>query len=359
MKAFDIFLQNDWVVRYGLSLAAVALALLVRVAQIPFLGEEAFSFTPFLVAVVFCAWYCGFGPSVMTAALSIVIIWYFFFEPRYSFRLVDPSVQLPMFGSFALYSGLIIGFGESNRRAHAELEKRLQKRTAQLSEANKRLLQMQDDERRRIARELHDSLGQLLAANKMSLGNLKRLQLPAKAIAAMSDCEAVTEEALRQIRTISSLLHPPLLDEVGLLAALRWSVNEFSKRSGISIRFTGPEQLARLDPDIEIAAFRFVQECLTNILRHSGSPDGVVELVSTPTTLEVIVLDHGIGMFADKLSKAEANVGVGLKGMEERIHELGGTLAIHSGGTGTKVTASLRLRQASPQTSENRNAASA
>lgn len=358
MKAFDIFVENDWVARYGLSLAAVALALLLRVVQIPFLGEDLFSFTPFLVAVVFCAWYCGVGPSVMSVALSIVIVWCFFFEPRYSFRFAEPNVQLAMIASFSLYSGLIIGFGQSSRRAHAELAQRLQKRTAQLSEANKRLLQMQDDERRRIARELHDSLGQLLAANKMNLGNLKRLELPAKAIAAMSDCEAVTEEALRQVRTISHLLHPPLLDEVGLLAAIRWSVNEFSKRSGIPIRFTGPEQLARLDPDFEVAAFRFVQECLTNILRHSRSRDGVVELISTPTSLEIGVLDHGIGMFADKHSRQEGNVGVGLKGLEERIHELGGTLVIQSGASGTKVTANLPLR-ASPQTSEKSNLASA
>ena len=352
--------KNDWVVRYGLSLTAVALALLVRVVLIPFLGDLRFALTPFLVAVVFCAWYCGVGPSVMAGALSIFIVWYFFFEPRFSFHLANPSVQLAEFASFALFSALIIALGESNRRAHTELENRIQQRTAQLSEANNRLraltsrlLQMQDDERRRIARELHDSVGQLLAANRLSLGKLKRLQLSHEAVTAISDCDALTDDALRLIRTISHLLHPPLLDELGLLPAIRWCVDGFSQRSGIAISFTGPEQLARLDPDIEIAAFRVVQECLTNILRHSGSPDGIVNLISTSTILKITVLDHGSGIAADTLSREEANVGVGLKGMEERIHELGGSLTIQSDRTGTKIIADFPLRSVEPQASES------
>ena len=341
-------LHGESVKRYGLALFAVFVAFLIRFLMIPVWGDERFSIGPFLMAIVFCAWYCGIGPSIVATMASMLTVWYFFFEPNYSFRFAHPLVQISALCSFAMFSALIIALGESNRRAHQELENRVRQRTGELSVANaqlrvltSRLLQAQDEERRRLARELHDSVGQLLSANAMSIGTLKRMQLPVAAQRTLSDSDALVQEALREIRTISHLLHPPLLDELGLLPAVKWCVEGFSKRSGIKVTFNGPPELGRLEPDVELAAFRVVQECLTNIHRHSGSPDGIVEIAADCEGLEVTVRDHGTGIPPGKLEGTNGQVGVGLRGMAERIGQLGGNLEVQSGRTGTMVRVKL------------------
>lgn len=322
-------------------------ALLVRWSLNPILGEDRFSLTPFLAAIVFCAWYCGVRASIFAVALSVLAEWFFFFDPRFSLRIAHPGMQLGGVSVFVVLSGLVISLGEANRRARANLENRVRDRTAQLSAANAnlsslaaRLLRLQDEERRKFARELHDSVGQLIAAIAMNMSTLQKAQLPPKAEAIVLDNSELAQEASRQIRTISHLLHPPLLDELGLSAAIRWCVEGFSKRSGIAMCFDAPSDLGRFDPDVELAALRVVQECLTNIHRHSGSANGRVELLSKPDILQVTVRDFGKGIPPAK-SNGRAPVGVGLHGMAERLSQLGGRLEIRSGATGTEVRATL------------------
>ena len=208
-----------------------------------------------------------------------------------------------------------------------------------------RLQNMQDEERRRIARELHDSVGQLLAAIGMNM-EIVRAQsdkLDAKAQRAFNDNAMMVEQVSSEIRTISHLLHPPLLDLAGLASALRWYVDGFSTRSNIKVDLEIPETLGRLPAEMEIAIFRMVQECLTNIHRHSGSSTATISLSQEGERVLVQVRDMGRGIPLEKqrdLIEAGRG-GVGLGGMRERLRQLGGTLEIKSGETGTTIIATL------------------
>jgi PAS domain S-box-containing protein len=210
-----------------------------------------------------------------------------------------------------------------------------------------RLLQMQDDERRRIARELHDSAGQILAAISMNLTPLTETNIPAAARTAIDESLELVDELSRDLRTISHLLHPPLLDEVGLSSALRYYLEGFTERSNIDVGFEIPEDFGRLSQDMEVAIFRFVQECLTNIHRHSGSPIAQVRIARLEDQVRIEVEDRGRGIPLEK-RKAMDSVGVpgvGIRGMRERIRQLGGHLEIDSGGNtkGTLMIASLPI----------------
>jgi signal transduction histidine kinase len=344
MKRFGSNAQR----RYGFAILSIVLALATRALMIPILGGQRFSLSPFLVAVVFCAWYSGVGPSILASVLSTVLVWCFFFIPRFSFHLEHPVPELGELAFFLLLSGLVIALGEANRRAHANLEERVRERSSELSAANDnlcsltgRLLKLRDEERRSLSRELHDSVGQLLAAMAMNNGALKKMQLPPAAVVAVADSDELVQEASRQIRTLSHLLHPPLLDELGLVSALKVYVEGFSKRSGIAVTLRAPEELDRLNDEVELAAFRVVQECLTNIHRHSGSRNGSVEITRTSGTLQVTVRDNGKRIAGRNLNGAGGQPGVGLRGMTERIRQLGGTLRVDWGETGTTVTATL------------------
>jgi signal transduction histidine kinase len=254
---------------------------------------------------------------------------------------------------FTVVSAFIVALGESNRRARAMLETRIRERTAELSIANQslraitaRILHLQDDERRRLARELHDSVGQLLAAISMNLDSMRDEPLPSPERTKILDSRNLVEEVLRQTRTISHLLHPPLLDELGLVSALKWYLDAFSTRSKIAVTLKALEGFPRLDNDSETAIFRVIQECLTNIHRHSGSEVASVELRHGPQAVEVTVRDSGTGIPVDKISNPDALVGVGLGGMRQRISQLGGTLEVHSDSSGTVVTATLPVSTA-------------
>jgi len=208
-----------------------------------------------------------------------------------------------------------------------------------------RLLQMQDDERRRIARELHDSAGQILAAISMNLTPLTEGNISAATRTAIEESLALVDELSRELRTISHLLHPPLLDEVGLSSALRFYLEGFTERSSIDVNFEIPEDFGRLSQDMEVAIFRFVQECLTNIHRHAGSPVANVRIARLADQVRIEVEDRGRGIPLEK-RKAMDSVGmpgVGIRGMRERIRQLGGRLEIDSGGNkkGTIVIAHL------------------
>jgi PAS domain S-box-containing protein len=196
-----------------------------------------------------------------------------------------------------------------------------------------RLLQMQDDERRRIARELHDSAGQILAAISMNLTPLTETNISAASRTPIEESLALVDELSRELRTISHLLHPPLLDEVGLSSALRFYLEGFTERSNIDVDFEIPEDFGRLSQDMEVAIFRFVQECLTNIHRHSGSPVANVRIARLEDQVRIEVEDHGRGIPLEK-RKAMDSVGlpgVGIRGMRERIRQLGGNLEINPG----------------------------
>jgi len=207
------------------------------------------------------------------------------------------------------------------------------------------LLHLQDEERRRIARELHDSAGQTLAALSMNLSPLESENGRIGPIASKAIKESLNLIAglSQELRTISHLLHPPLLDEVGLSSALRLYMEGFTERSRIEVNLEMPEDFGRLPSDLETAIFRIVQECLTNIHRHSGSPVAKIRIIRRDSQVLLEVADRGKGIPPEKRKAMGdgAKLGVGMRGMGERVRQLGGTLDITSGGQGTVVVAKL------------------
>lgn len=253
---------------------------------------------------------------------------------------------------------------EALRRSHEELERRVKERTREVQEKNSelvaqmdlvrdlsgRLLQMQDEERRRIARALHDSLGQIAAALSMNLTivNDEVQQLSPKGTAAVTDSSALLQDLSREIRTISHLLHPPLLDEVGLSSALQWFVDGFAQRSGIKTKLELSGDFGRLPPEMETCVFRMVQESLTNVHRHSGSPTATVRIFRVDDEVSVEVRDAGLGISCEKKTAftSTGKVGVGIRGMQERLRQFGGSLVVNSDGSGTVVMARLPVSRA-------------
>ncbi|HUA16544.1 MAG TPA: PAS domain-containing protein [Verrucomicrobiae bacterium] len=226
----------------------------------------------------------------------------------------------------------------SIRNNAVELERKVDVRTAELRRLSIRLMTMQDEERRRFAREIHDGLGQELAAAKMILdGVLCKNSSPTVQQAAL-DATQMVERAIQQVRTISHLLHPPLLDEVGLVSAVRWYLEGLSERSGIEISLVvDPPDLGRLQPDLETAIFRIVQEALTNMFRHSGAQHGSVSLIGKDGRIAVTVRDDGKGIEEQVVQLRPDSVGVGIGGMRQRVSELGGSLRLTNVHPGTLV----------------------
>jgi signal transduction histidine kinase len=228
----------------------------------------------------------------------------------------------------------------------AELEKQVEARTAALQQLSSRLLQMQDEERRRIARELHDSAGQTLAALQMNLGQIEQR---AQAIdPKIAECARESAEFLdhlsRELRTISHLLHPPLLDEAGLPSAVRWYVEGFSTRSRIPVELELSPDLGRLAPEVETTIFRIIQESLTNIHRHSGSRSAAIRLLRREYEVELEIGDQGKGIPSQDGDGRPSRPGVGIQGMRERVRQLGGEFSIQSSGRGTTVSAKLPIQ---------------
>ncbi len=201
-----------------------------------------------------------------------------------------------------------------------------------------RILTLQDDERRRIARGLHDSLGQYLAALAMKLDLLSTQGR--KRAKSILECSQLVEQCLSETRTISHLLHPPLLDEAGIGSAVRLYVDGFAQRSGIQVHLDLPPELGRLQEDIEIALFRAVQEALTNVHRHSGSSSVYICINLDAEQVRLEIKDNGRGIpkkHLTLLTEGDAGSGVGIAGMRERVRELRGSLEIQSDKTGTRV----------------------
>jgi signal transduction histidine kinase len=214
-----------------------------------------------------------------------------------------------------------------------------------------RLIATQDEERRRIARDLHDSVGQLVTALSMNNGlALPQAEKLTRAAAdALRENASLIEQLSKEIRTISHLLHPPLLDEIGLMSAITSLADGFAQRSKVKVTLELPRELGRLAPHVEISIFRIVQECLTNVYRHSGSKTVSIKLtLSDQKTLIVQVADQGKGIAPGcrRSTDSERGHGVGLSGMRERARELGGTLGVQSNENGTTVTAEFPVNAA-------------
>jgi signal transduction histidine kinase len=235
-------------------------------------------------------------------------------------------------------------------KAHNELELKVKQRTKELDERNQeirdltgRLLKLQDEERRRLARELHDSTGQMLVAIKMNLDRLSHDPKDEDTGKLITQTIAVSEDLSRQLRTMSYLLHPPLLDELGLASALAWYVEGFTQRSSIEVDLEVSPEFNRLPEDLELTVFRVVQECLTNIHRHSGSPSAKIRLTRGAEGVRVEVIDAGRGIPQHRMPEGKLVQGIGLMGIRERMRQLGGSLELNSSDKGTTVVAVFPL----------------
>lgn len=257
---------------------------------------------------------------------------------------------------------------EELRQAHEELELRVEQRTAELQLTNTRLeaevrerrqaedslrdlsghlLRLRDEERRRLARELHDSTAQILGALAIGLERVVQLVSANDTVKAQElltqSCD-LAEKATAEIRTLSYLLHPPMLDDLGLEGVLPWFADGFSKRSGIRVSVNVEPGLGRFSREIELTLFRVVQEALTNIHRHSGSRTGEIAVSKDGYGVKLRVTDRGHGIQPDILESARlgrAMMGVGIAGMGERVRHLNGHLEIDSGGNGTSIKVNL------------------
>ena len=211
----------------------------------------------------------------------------------------------------------------------------------------RRILSLEADERRRIARELHDSLGQYLTSLKINLDLFSKAATEHKKAALLAECFQMADQCLNETRTISHLLHPPLLDETGFGSAARWYVDGFAQRSGIKVNLDVPPDLGRLRRDIETALFRVVQEALTNVHRHSGGTAVDIDVDVDAEQVWLEVKDNGRGIPEDRLHAVESGLGkgVGLAGMRERVRELGGSLTIESNQTGTLLRISIPINE--------------
>ncbi len=506
-------------VRYSVAVLVTVAALGLRFLLAPLFGAHA-PFVTFWAAIIFSVWWCGTGPSIITASIGLLSGWYWFLAPAHSLALKDPKTGIAIMTGYSVLSALVITFGHVERRSHTrlqelereqrrlkedavaatakfravfeqttqfagvmtldgtfidanrlclevcgyraeevlgkpfwqtawwrnhpesqekiraatpeaaegapyretllysfadgsehivdfalypirdpegrvlflhptgvditdlkrvetelrhsqgELERRVEERTQALAtslaslesevalrkvtekslrELSARTLRLQDEERRRFARDLHDSTGQTLAALKLSLASLTQvISGVLKAPGLLDDLDALAEQALTEIRTTSHLLHPPMLDEVGFSSAAQWYVDGLSKRSGIK---TNLELAVRpqLTKDEELVFFRVLQESLTNVLRHSGSPAVDIRLDADEKDALLSIKDYGKGIpphTLDSFRQTAAGVGVGLGGMKQRIRELGGHLTVESDEKGTCVTATLPLTKA-------------
>jgi two-component system NarL family sensor kinase len=254
---------------------------------------------------------------------------------------------------------------EALREAYGDLERQVQERTRELEtisaalreevsvhqkteeklrELSLSVLRIQDEERRRVARDLHDTVGQTLTALKVTLSALEDavVQFP-QTSDFFAELNRLADQALQEIRSTSYLLHPPLLDEAGFAAAAAWYIDGFNKRSPIQVKLQLPEGI-RLPGSVEIVLFRVLQESLTNITKHAGSATVDVFLQLDNNVISLSVRDYGKGISAERLAKMNgsgSDVGVGIAGMRERLKELGGRLEIESDSTGTLLKASI------------------
>lgn len=359
---FSSLASKHVAVRYAAALFTLAITLELGQLSAPRL-DNLVAYALVFLSLTFASWYCGVGPSGAVAILGIAGLKFWVIPPIHTLQV--ESIH-SIFGLLVLAAvfAIVIVMGEARRRenmrlvrSRGALEDRVKDRTAALDRANQglseltaRLMQLQDDERRRIAREMHDSIGQTLAALTMNLtrvsADIERLNKTAKTV---EESLALTQEVNKEVRTVSYLLHPPLLDESGLASAVRWFVDGFAERSQIRVDLDIPEDFGRLPQEMEMALFRTVQECLTNIHRHSGSDVAAIHLSRSATEIRLKVEDRGVGVAPEKLEDltTDGTPGVGIRGMRERMRQLHGSLVLHSSGKGTTVEARLPVKEPS------------
>jgi signal transduction histidine kinase len=233
------------------------------------------------------------------------------------------------------------------RQSCSDLELLVQDRTAALQNLAQKLLRVKDEERRRVARDLHDSIGQTLTALKISVALLQRkLDTNGQTCEAFSGIARLADEALQEIRTTSYLLHPPMLDEAGFTSAAQWYVEGFAKRSGIKVQVDVATAVERLPDAIEIVLFRVLQESLTNVHRHSGASAVDIRFRQEAQAAILEVRDYGRGIRNELLSclgPLGRDSGVGLAGMRERLNELKGGLEIEQADPGMRLRAIVPL----------------
>ncbi len=245
-------------------------------------------------------------------------------------------------------AGKLVGFGKVTRdfTDRMQMEKQVRDSERLLRELSLHLLQTQDEERRRIGRDLHDSLGQSLAALKMKLD---MLSCQSEDHSELKNCVKLVEESIKEVRTISYLLYPPMLEETGLESAIHWYLDGFSERSGVEIKFDVDPEFRRLPREVELALFRVLQESLTNVHRHSGSKTATIRLFRREGMAVLEVQDQGKGFPRELLQESGMNwagtFGVGLRGMKERMHQLGGRLDLISSASGTTVSALVPAKE--------------
>lgn len=317
----------------------------------------------------------AFIPLVSRGRLVGKFVTYFDRAHRFSDRETDLSLTIAR----TLAAGIerkrseeaLLKSEERLRRMAENLDAQVRARTAELEtrnlevydqserlrELSARLLQAQDDERRRIARELHDSVGQLLTVLGLNLASLAMHSPPlATDIATtVEQSERLLDELNREVRTVSYLLHPPLLDESGLAEALRWYIQGLQQRTNIDIDLEVTPDFGRLSPDAELAIFRVVQEALTNIHRHSRSEMAAIRLARNSGEISVEIQDWGTGIPLERLRIIHSHgSGVGIRGMRERVRQLHGELTIESNADGTRVCVTLPVVESGSDTSSHR-----
>ncbi len=257
---------------------------------------------------------------------------------------------------------------EALQRAHDELESLVDKRTLALRRLSGKIMRVQDEERRRIARELHDGLGQWLAAAQINL-DIELIHGSSKPSVMLQETRKLVAYAVSSIRTMSYLLHPPLLDEVGFEAAAQWFIDGFAQRTGMAIKtnficpdspLAAPSKAARMPESVELALFRALQEGLVNAHRHSASPNVEVEFQRLPDIATLEIKDFGCGLpptVMERFQRTGTGSGVGLAGIRERVKELGGDFTVYSSSAGTTLHSAVPLLQ-SPSENEGGSAAS-
>lgn len=244
-------------------------------------------------------------------------------------------------------SGKLVGFGKVTRdfTERMEAKEALARSERSLRELSLHLLSTQDAERKRIGRDLHDSLGQYLAVLKLKLESVVSLIETQPGLAAQdaADCIRLTDDSIKEVRTVSYLLYPPMLEEMGLKSAIPWYLSGFSSRSGITITFNAENNFGRLSSEAELALFRVLQESLTNVHRHSGSKTAEVRLLTHEGSAVLEIEDKGRGFDHSVLEQGGEDwmgaLGVGVRGMKERMNQLKGRLEIKTREGSTIVRA--------------------
>jgi signal transduction histidine kinase len=332
--------------RLGLAVASPTVVTILYLVLF-FSGHQTALGFLYLIAVLAIA--SGFGLWEGLVASVVAALEFALVLPPVSSLRISAASDLEALGAFIITAVVAVVTSSIRRRQLERSEHNLRQLSGQL-------LRTQDEERRRIGRDLHDSVSQYLSVLKMKLSLLKSLPRQnnqEKANQDVEQCIDLAEQAIKEIRVISYLLHPPLLEEMGLRSAISWYVSGFTERSGIKTTLDIAPDLGRLPRHIEIAMFRVLQESLTNVHRHSGSLTANVRLGIKDNAVILGVLDQGkgfpLGTMKQRGREEVGVLGVGLLGMSERLRQLGGKLELTSSPQGTTVTAIVPIEEAPQQ----------